>query len=116
VPIRISEWSRVPLHDLTENIRSEIERAAEGWRQQNSLPATPLSFTGHGGSQLCTRQYVGVVEVNDVVIEIYPKLDATLIDANDEERLPPSAKIDSVMRKESSARTRARSSPYLFNI
>jgi 5-methylcytosine-specific restriction endonuclease McrBC regulatory subunit McrC len=98
VPIRISEWSRVALHDLPENIRREIEYAAEGWRQQNSLPATPLSFAGHGGSQLCTRQYVGVVEVNDVVIEIYPKLDATLIDADEEERLPPSAKIDSVMR------------------
>jgi 5-methylcytosine-specific restriction endonuclease McrBC regulatory subunit McrC len=98
LPIRISEWSRVPLHDLTEDMRGEIERAAEGWRQQNGLPATPLSFSGHEGNQLCTRQYVGVVEVNDVVIEIYPKLDATLIDAGEGERLPPSAKIDSVMR------------------
>jgi 5-methylcytosine-specific restriction endonuclease McrBC regulatory subunit McrC len=98
VPIRISEWSRVPVHDLSGDIRREIERVAEGWRQQNSLPAAPFSFAGHEGNLLCTRQYVGVVEVNEVLIEIYPKLDATLIDANKEERLPPTAKIDSVMR------------------
>jgi len=98
LPIRISEWSRVPLHDLTEEMRREIEQAADGWRQQNGLPAAPLSFAGHGGNLLCTRQYVGVVEVNGVVVEIYPKLDASLIDADEAERLPPSAKIDSVMR------------------
>jgi 5-methylcytosine-specific restriction endonuclease McrBC regulatory subunit McrC len=79
-------------------MRGEIEQAAEGWRQQNGLPAAPLSFAGHEGNHLCTRQYVGVVEVNDVVIEIYPKLDATLIDADEGEPLPVSAKIDSVMR------------------
>ena len=61
---------------------------AEGWRQQNGLPATPLSFAAHEGNHLCTRQCVGVVEVNDVVIEIYPKLDATLIDADEQKRLP----------------------------
>lgn len=95
-PIRISEWSRVVLRELSEETRGEIDRAAEAWRQQNRLPAPPLSFAGHDGSQLCTRQYVGVVEVNDVLIEIYPKLDATLIDASEKDRLPPSA-VDSVM-------------------
>jgi 5-methylcytosine-specific restriction endonuclease McrBC regulatory subunit McrC len=79
-------------------MRREIANASDAWRQQNGLPTAPLSFAGPDGKQLCTRQYVGVVEVNDVVVEIYPKLDATLIEANEEEQLPPSAKIDSVMR------------------
>lgn len=99
LPIHISEWSRVPLRELSEEIRREIDNASDAWRQQNGLPTAPLSFAGPDGSQLCTRQYVGVVEVNDVVVEIYPKLDATLIEANEEEQLPPSTKIDSVMRR-----------------
>ena len=98
LPIRISEWSRVPLRELSEEIRLEIANASDAWRQQNGLPTAPLSFAGPDGRQLCTRQYVGVVEVNDVVVEIYPKLDATLIEANEEEQLPPTTKIDSVMR------------------
>ena len=87
-----------PALGLLPEIRREIDNAAEAWREQNGLPTAPLSFAGPDGGHLCTRQHVGVVEVNDVVIEIYPKLDATLIEANDEEPLPPSAKIDSVMR------------------
>ena len=38
------------------------------------------------------------MEVSDAVIEIYPKLDSALIAMNAEEPLPPSIKIDSVMR------------------
>jgi len=95
-PIRILEWSRVALQELTEETRAEIDRAAEAWRRHNHLPASPLSFAGYDGNQLCTRQYVGVVEVNDVLIEIYPKLDSALIEASD--RLPPSTNVGSVMR------------------
>jgi 5-methylcytosine-specific restriction endonuclease McrBC regulatory subunit McrC len=98
LPIRISEWSRVPLRELSDEIRREIANASDAWRQQNGLPTAPLSFAGPDGKQLCTRQYVGVVEVNDVVIEIFPKLDATLIEASEEEPVPRSADIDSVMR------------------
>lgn len=96
--IRISEWSRVRCPDLPEEIRREIDSAAEAWREQNGLPAPPLSFTGPEGEHLCARQYVGVVEVNDTVIEIYPKLDRALIETNEEEPLPPSISVDSVMR------------------
>lgn len=96
--IRISEWSRVCCPDLSEEIRREIDSAAEAWREQNGLPASPLSFAGPDGEHLCACQYVGVVEVNDTVIEIYPKLDAALIETNEEEPLSQSRSVDSVMR------------------
>lgn len=95
--IRILEWSKAHCSGLSEEIRREIDNAAEAWREQNGLPAAPLSFAGPEGEHLCARQYVGVVEVNDVIIEIYPKLDAALIEANEEEPLLPRTKTDSVM-------------------
>jgi 5-methylcytosine-specific restriction enzyme subunit McrC len=58
---------------------------------------SPLSFSGLDGRQLCARQYVGVVEVNDVTIEIYPKLDSTLIAASEKQPLASSLKVDAVM-------------------
>lgn len=96
--IRISEWSRARSPGLSEEIRREIDSAAEAWREQNGLPASPLSFAGPDGEHICARQYVGVVEVSDILIEIYPKLDAALIETNEEEPLPPSTSVDSVMR------------------
>lgn len=96
--IRISEWSRVRCPDLPEKSRREIDSAAEAWREQNGLPTPPISFAGPDGEHLCARQYVGVAEVNDTVIEIYPKLDRALIETNEEEPLPPSISVDSVMR------------------
>lgn len=96
--IRVSEWSRVRCADLSKETRREIDAAAEAWREQNGLPASPLSFAGPDGEHLCARQYVGVVEGNNTLIEIFPKLDASLLEANDDELLSPSAILDSVMR------------------
>ena len=79
--IRFSEWSRVVDHGLAAETCREVDAAAEAWRMLNGLPVPPLSFAGPDGRQLCARQYVGVIEVNDVVIEIYPKLDSALIEA-----------------------------------
>ena len=95
--IRLVEWSMGFDHELTAETQRDIEKAAKSWRDVNSLPASPLFFVGPDGSRLCTRQYVGVIEVNDVAVEIYPKLDASLIDAADGHALSSSARIDSVM-------------------
>ena len=46
---------------------------------------------------MCARQYVGVVEVEDVAIEIYPKLDAALLQADESQALSSSASVDSLM-------------------
>ena len=79
-PIRICEWSRTNQHNLTTRQRQEIAVAALRWQSENRLPAPPLFFTGSDGRTLCARQYVGVVEAAGCSIEIYPKLDAHLID------------------------------------
>lgn len=95
--IRFSEWSRVVDHGLTAETCREVDAAAEAWRILNGLPVAPLSFAGPNGRQLCARQYVGVIEVNDVVIEIYPKLDSALIAASNKEPLSLSVKVETVM-------------------
>lgn len=96
-PIRLVEWSRIADHGLSAEARHEICAAAEAWRKLNALPVSPLSFAGPDGALLRARQYVGVVEVKDVAIEIFPKLDATLIEASEGQPLPPSARINTVM-------------------
>ena len=95
--VRFSEWSRVVDHGLAAETCREVDAAAEAWRILNGLPVAPLSFAGPDGRQLCARQYVGVIEVNDVVIEIYPKLDSALIAASNKEPLSPSVRVDTVM-------------------
>ena len=96
--IRLCEWSRLTNHNLTAEARRDIYAAVEEWRLINSLPIAPLSFEGPDGSQLRARQYVGVVEVNDVAIEIYPKLDAALIESAEMQTLSSADCIDTVMR------------------
>ena len=76
----------------------DIDAAAEAWRILNGLSVSPLSFAGPDGQQLCARQYVGVIEVDEVALEIYPKLDATLIEASERQPLSSATTIDSVMR------------------
>ncbi len=95
--VRLCEWSRVE-HKLTAEVRRDVYAATEEWRLANHLPISPLSFEGPDGSHLCARQYVGVVVVNDVAIEIYPKLDAALINTSETRPLSSAAMIDSVMR------------------
>ena len=95
--MRFCEWSRVD-HGLTTAVCCDIDAAAEAWRILNGLPSSPISFAGPDGRQLCSRQYVGVVEVDDVAIEIYPKLDSALIAANETQPLLPAVRVDSVMR------------------
>jgi 5-methylcytosine-specific restriction endonuclease McrBC regulatory subunit McrC len=95
--IRLVEWSTGVDHKLSAETQREIHKAAEAWRDVNSLPIPPLSFVGPDGSRLSARQYVGVIEVNDVAVEIYPKLDAALIEAAEGQALSPSVKVETVM-------------------
>jgi len=71
-----------------------LERSVRSWQAENRLPEPPLSFHGAQGELLCARQHVGVVEVQDVRIEIWPKLDAALLNAD---RLQPDERCRSVM-------------------
>ena len=76
----------------------DIDAAAEAWRTLNGLPVSPLSFSGPNGQHLYARQYVGVIEVDEVALEIYPKLDAALIEVCERQPLSSATTIDSVMR------------------
>lgn len=95
--IRICECSRAD-HGLSADVCRDIDAAAEAWRILNGLPVSPLSFAGPDGQQLCARQYVGVIEVDEVVLEIYPKLDAALIEVSERKPLSSATTFDSVMR------------------
>ncbi len=80
--IRLCEWASMSDHNLTQEQRREISETMEIWREINQLTErdTPLKFSGPKGETLSARQYVGVIEVSGVSIEIYPKLDSLLLD------------------------------------
>jgi 5-methylcytosine-specific restriction endonuclease McrBC regulatory subunit McrC len=96
--VRISEWAKVSAHGLSPGQRQQLNAAAGAWAQQQSLPAPPLSFSGPDGQWLCANQYVGVIEVDDVAVEIYPKLDAALISNGDSAPIADTVKLNTVMR------------------
>lgn len=77
--IRLPEWSERSVANLTPGERLEIQQSAQLWAQENRLPAPPLTFSGANGESLCTRNFVGAVEAGGHSIEIYPKLDRSLI-------------------------------------
>lgn len=78
--IRLCEWSTADAIDLTLDQRRNIAEALTVWKEANDLPDLPLWFSGPEGKTLNSKQYVGVIELPDIVIEIYPKLDKRLIE------------------------------------
>ena len=81
--IRISEWATVSVDGvLSAAQREAVAEAADSWRDTNAMNVSPLSFSGPRGDQLCACQFVGVVEVGDISIEIYPKLDGHLLQSD----------------------------------
>ncbi len=77
-PLRLCEWGSVEV-DLDAGQRTAIADAVETWRERSALPFAPLEFGGPDGRRLSARQYVGVVEVENTTVEIYPKLDKRLL-------------------------------------
>lgn len=77
--IRLCEGGNVA-HSLDKRQREEVECAATSWREKGNLRQAPLWFSGEITSRLYAAQNTaGVVEVGDVTIEIYPKLDTALL-------------------------------------
>jgi 5-methylcytosine-specific restriction endonuclease McrBC regulatory subunit McrC len=96
--LRICEWARIENHDLSAAQRDQLSYASQAWAQQQQLPAAPLTFSGSQGQFLCAAQYVGVVEVDDVAVEIYPKLDSELLAEDEAGVLSSQTDVSSVMR------------------
>lgn len=77
--IRLCEWGRVAVPQLSARQRREIAAVAQEWKAEHRLNQPPLSFEGADGGILTARQFVGVVEVAGATVEIYPKLDKGLL-------------------------------------
>lgn len=59
--------------------REAVADAADAWARAHRLSTSPLVFEGSDGCTLRAQQFVGVVEAGGVCVEIYPKLDASLL-------------------------------------
>jgi 5-methylcytosine-specific restriction endonuclease McrBC regulatory subunit McrC len=96
--LRICEWAKVETHALASAQRERLNAAVQSWAQREHLSSPPLSFSGPNGELLCATQYVGVVEIDDVAIEIYPKLDSALLANSQPPLISNQAQVTSVMR------------------
>ncbi len=77
--LRLHEWAGISIHNWDSERRARLVHTVTAWKNANRLNVAPLSLGGDGNS-LQARQFVGVVEAADAAIEIYPKLDAGLLD------------------------------------
>lgn len=77
--MRLCEWGRVAVPDMTGAERAALAEASDGWRRANRLNALPLTFEGVDGKTLAARQWVGVVQAAGRTVEIYPKLDKAVL-------------------------------------
>ena len=91
--IRLCEYGSVVVSDVQAGQRQAIAEAVSTWCGADGDPA--LYFSGPTGSVLHASDQVGVVEVAGITIEIYPKLDSSLI-ASD--LVPDTCQVDTVMR------------------
>jgi len=78
--IRLCEWASRSAAELTTPQREDIHSVIIEWSRLAGIPDLPLRFQGPNGTTLSASHYVGVVEVGDVCIEIFPKLDQALLD------------------------------------
>ncbi len=92
-PLRLCEWAGTQVEGWNSERRAQLMRTVAAWKDANRLNAAPLSFGGDG-NHLHAKQFVGVVEAADVAIEIYPKLDAGLLD---DEALLSEQRVHSIM-------------------
>lgn len=80
--VRLCEGGSVSVR-LAPDQRNEIEDAARWWQEANRLRQPPLWFAGSKSERLHAAQNLaGVVEAAGVSIELYPKLDASLLGHN----------------------------------
>jgi 5-methylcytosine-specific restriction enzyme subunit McrC len=81
-PLRLCEYQSVRV-DWSREVREAVLTAALVWKETHGLSQPPLHFEGVDGCTLCVQQHVGVIEAGGVCVEIYPKLDAVLMDDPD---------------------------------
>jgi len=93
--IRICEYGKTEVPELTKAQRFQILDATAAWFGVDPSADLPLSFSGPEGAILTAADHVGVVEVDGCTIEIYPKLDRYLLNAN---RVPEGVSCSATMQ------------------
>ena len=80
--LRLCEWSKVRVSPdvWPASRRKALAHAADSWRSANNLAESPLVWSGADGCTLEAKRFAGVVEIEGATVEIYPKLDAHLLD------------------------------------
>ena len=73
--VQLCEWGRKRT-DWKQDVRDEMNGLAREWAKANHLNAPPLEWIG---DTLCVRQFVGVFELGEYRVEIFPKLDKHLL-------------------------------------
>lgn len=78
--LRLCEGGSIA-HSLSYEQRHNLEAAALSWQVAHRLRVAPLWFAGANQQRLhAAHNLAGVVEAGGVTVEIYPKLDAALLD------------------------------------
>jgi 5-methylcytosine-specific restriction enzyme subunit McrC len=86
--IRLCESGKPIRHGLDLEQKAGLEAAVDGWMAENPTGQRPLSFSGAHGELLLARQFAGIVGTYQATVEIYPKLDASVIHGEVEVGLP----------------------------
>lgn len=77
---RLAEHGKIDLPDWPPNVRRSVALAARDWQRSQRLNAPPLEWSGSDGITLRAKQWVGILEVEGYRVEIFPKLDAKLLE------------------------------------
>ena len=96
--LQLTEWqSKKPPSHWPSDVQEQIEELSRGWKETHNLNAMPMEWGGRDGQTLSVRQWVGVVEVGDYRVEIYPKLDKHLLESKSDDAVEAKA-FDSGLR------------------
>ncbi len=74
--VQLCEWNRKRCSDWPQDVRDEMNELARDWAKSNALNIAPLEWIG---DTILVRQFVGVFELGEYRVEIFPKLDKHLL-------------------------------------
>lgn len=78
--VQLCEWGRKSCPDFPADVRKEMNALARDWAKSNRLNTAPLEWIG---DTICARQFVGVFEIGEFRVEIFPKIDKHLLEKDD---------------------------------